>query len=209
MRWTTLTLLAFSGLFAIVPGAKAELVTQWNGSGSGISGGTGTGIDPLFSFSISLDGNVANALLTTTDLGGGQFLVTGGTLHVTAGAAVGNYPLFPGGPAAFFSPSGAFIVDNVLYPTSNPVLDVDGLLFSGSGLEINIWATGPDNYSFFAFNGSSFPVAASGTPDSIQVSSVPEPSSLALVCLGSVTVGGWYGVRRRRRKVLANTAGVS
>jgi hypothetical protein len=201
MKRTTSILLALTALFVIVPHAKAELSSTWTGGGSGVSG-TPTGIDPTFFFSISLGGNVANATLMASDLGGGQFLATSGVLNVTAGPDVGTYALVPGGPAAFGSPSGVFIVDNVLFPGSNPVLDIFGLLFSGSGLEINIWGNSPDNYSFFSFDGSNINVGVTGTPDSLSLSAVPEPSSLVLACVGGIMVGGWSVNTRWRKRLV-------
>jgi hypothetical protein len=57
-----------------------------------------------------------------------------------------------------------FIYDNILYPSGNPTLDVDGLLFTGGGLEVNIWNDGGGvPYSYFAFdtNNFTFPIASS------------------------------------------------
>ena len=79
--------------------------------------------------------NVASGLIDVT--GGG--LVDSGVLDVTAGAAVGVYPLIPGGPTPFTSPLGNFLVDNVVYPGADPALDKDGLLFGSGPIELNIW----------------------------------------------------------------------
>ena len=125
--------------------------------------------DPTFQFSYSdSSGNVANGTLTATDLGGGQYLATGGTLTVTGGADVGTYSLYPGGPGVTTSPSGAFIYDNVVTSGSNPFLDVDGLLFTGGGLEINIWGNSPNNYSFYSSNVSGYNVSCfAGSPSAV------------------------------------------
>ena len=93
---------------------------------------------------------------SSTDLGGGQFLATAGGLTVTAGADFGTYPLYPGGPAVTTSPLGAFEYDSVLYPTVDPPLDVDGLLFTAPGLEINIWGNSPGNYSFYDYSAGNY-----------------------------------------------------
>ncbi|MGB6695010.1 MAG: hypothetical protein WBE56_12545, partial [Terracidiphilus sp.] len=50
------------------------------------------------------------------------------------------------------SPLGSFYYDNLLfpsYPTLNPPLDVDGLLFTSSTMEINIWGNSAGNYSYY------------------------------------------------------------
>ena len=53
----------------------------------------------------------------------------------------------PGGQAT--SPSGAFLFDNIVFPSSDPVFDVSGLLFTISGHEGNIWGNGaPGSYSY-------------------------------------------------------------
>ena len=129
--------------------------------------------DPMFHFSYSdSSGNVTNGWLTATYLGGGQYLATGGALTVTAGADVGTYSLYSGGPGATLSPSGAFIYDNVFYYGSNPFLDGNGLLYTGGGLEINVWGNSPNNYSFYSWNGSGYNIDVNGSP-----SAVAEPAS--------------------------------
>jgi hypothetical protein len=146
----------------------------------------------LFTFNIG--GNQGNALLSSTEPGGGQFWTVSGTLGVTAGADTGTYSLTAGGPSSFFSPNGAFIANNVLYPSSDPDLDSNGLLFGGGGLEINIWGNGPGNYSFYSWDGSSIDVAASG-PSTVGLQAVPEPASLSLLGSGLI---GLAGVLRRK-----------
>jgi hypothetical protein len=71
---------------------------------------------------------------------------------VTGGADVGVYPLWPGGPSITLSPSGFFEFDNLLYPSMDPLIDNDGLLFIGGGLEINIFSN-PGDYQFYDNNG--------------------------------------------------------
>jgi PEP-CTERM motif len=116
---------------------------------------------------------------------------------VTGGLDIGSYSLSPAGPGVTISPFGAFAVDNVLYPASDPFLDVWGLLFTGGGLEINIWGNAPDNYSFYSHNGSSFNVADASV-STFSASAVPEPATFLL--LGTSLLG--FGVLRRRRKGL-------
>ena len=145
--------------------------------------------DPMYAFTFSLGGNTGSALLDTTSLGGGRFWVTGGTLYVTGGADVGTYPLIAGGPTAFTSPSGAFIVDNVLQPSSDPILDGNGLLFGNGSLEINIWGNTPGNYSFYSYNGS-YNVQFTGA-GTATATLVPEPASLMLLGSGLLGIAGF------------------
>lgn len=51
------------------------------------------------------------------------------------------------------SPSGFFIFDNIFYPSVDPGIDNDGLLFLGGGLEINIFSNGADSYQFYDNSG--------------------------------------------------------
>lgn len=151
--------------------------------------------DPMYFFTFNMGGNAGSALLSTTDLGGGQFLVTGGTLDVTAGADVGIYPVIGGGPALFSSPSGAFVADNLLFPATNPILDgAGGLLFGNGSLEVNLWANGPDNYSFWSHDGSGYNVEYIGG-GAASASPTPEPSTL--LTLGSGLIG-LAGLARKR-----------
>jgi len=105
--------------------------------------------EPLFDFAFSNGIDAGNGSLNTTDNGDGLFLATAGTLTVTAGQDVGSYQLYPGGPATTSSPSGFFTYDDLLYPSVDPEIDLQGLLFIGSGLEINIFGNGADSYEFY------------------------------------------------------------
>jgi hypothetical protein len=116
------------------------------------------------------------AVLQATPNGDGSFNVTSGCLFVFSGPAVGTYELIPNPnpPGPFISPSGAFIVDNQLFPGKDPLLDLYGLLFIGNGVEINIWGNGPSTpYSYFSSNGS----LGSNNADVTQLS-ISDPSEL-------------------------------
>src|ERR1700728_666551 len=106
------------------------------------------GFEPRFDFSFDISPDIGYGSLSTTDIGNGEFLATAGSLTVTGGLEVGTYALYPGGPGIVTSPSGLFLYDSVLYPSTIPAIDVDGLLFLGSGLEINIWGNSPNSYTF-------------------------------------------------------------
>jgi hypothetical protein len=116
-----------------------------------------TAFEPLFDFTFTIGPETGYGSLNTTDLFNGEFLATAGTLTVTAtanGQGVGTYPLYPGGPAQTKSPSGAFLYDNVLYPSVDPGINNNGPLFrNSSGFEINIWSDSPATYEFDEFNG--------------------------------------------------------
>jgi hypothetical protein len=109
--------------------------------------------EPLFDFAFTNAVDIGNGSLNTTDNGGGQFLATAGTVTVTAGRDVGSYPLYPGGPGVTSSPSGYFTYDDLLFPSADPGVDLQGLLFIGSGMEINIFSNGADDYEFYDDDG--------------------------------------------------------
>jgi len=151
-------LLLAPGLLGILsygaPASASLLVNE-----AGPAGDPVVGPDPMFNFAFSIGPDAGFATLNTVDIGGGAFSAIGGSLTVTGGSDIGSYSLSPAGPGVTISPLGAFAVDNVIYPGSDPYLDVWGLLFTGDGLEINIWGNSPDNYSFYSDNGASYTVA--------------------------------------------------
>jgi hypothetical protein len=117
--------------------------------------------EPLFdsSFTFTIGPQTGSSALTVADLGNNNFLATGGTLNVTGGSDVGTYSLYPGGPGITISPAGAFQFDNLVFPSQDPLFDVDGLLFFGSGREINVWGNSTDNYSFYTYTGGAYTTA--------------------------------------------------
>ena len=120
-------------------------------------------------FSYNDGTNVATANLTVTNLGGGSYQATAGTLVVTGGSAAGTYTLLPGSGT---SPSGQFTYDNILDTTAPVVDSQNGLVFvnSGTGNEINIWYNGnggsawgaPGTYGFWAESGGNVTVKSGG-----------------------------------------------
>lgn len=112
----------------------------------------GPQFDGTFTFAIGPDIGYGNVI--TTDQGDGSLLATTGTLTVTGGQDVGTYPLLPGGPNQTSSPSGYFLYDNLVFPSTDPGIDNNGFLFAtASDFEINIYSNGPDNYQFYDNTG--------------------------------------------------------
>src|SRR5271165_2081414 len=109
---------------------------DWN-----IALGTATFL-PIIDYSFIISSQTAYGTLNVTDLGGGSWLATSGNMTVTGGSDVGTYTLIPGGPGTTTSPLGSFLYNNVIYPSANPALDIDGLLFGDITKEINVWGTG-------------------------------------------------------------------
>jgi len=146
------------------------------------------GADPSFTFNYrDAAGDVGYGTLNTvaSGLGDGSFLATSGSFTLIGSAdgnaSTGTYALIPEGPAVSISPSGQFIVDDLIYPDNNAASGVNpaigsnpsfltyyGLLFgqpgTGPATEINLWGTGSGNYTLYAFtNGSGYNIAQSSS----------------------------------------------
>lgn len=105
-----------------------------------------------FTFAIGPDTGYGN--LNTTNQGDGSLLAISGTLTVTGGQDVGTYLLYPGGPGQTTSPSGFFLYDNLVFPSTDPGIDNNGFLFAtASDFEVNIFSNGPDSYQFYDNSG--------------------------------------------------------
>ena len=129
--------------------------------------------EPVFDFSFSLVQDTGYGSLNTTDAGAGQFLATAGSVNVTATdtGVIGTYALLPGGPDETYTPDGWFLYDNLLYPSVDPVLDTDGLLFTdGNGFEVNIanYNQIPGSYVFEEFDGTELINDDAGAPFTIN-----------------------------------------
>ena len=105
----------------------------------------------------------------------------------------------PNGASTAYSPDRQFIYDNVYYPGQDPVLDVDGLLFTTADNPSgywNLWGNGPDNYSLWeSVSGAGYPVQATTGGVVVNVAAAPEPSTWAMLLLGFAGLG--YGSFRR------------
>ncbi|MBV8774972.1 MAG: hypothetical protein JO166_21955 [Deltaproteobacteria bacterium] len=188
------TLLLTSGfLCGISYGASADLLSSGFTS---VTQSPVVGPDPIFDFAFSIGADTGVGSLNTVDIGGGAFAAVGGSLTVTGGLDIGSYVLFPGGPGVTISPSGAFAFDDVLYPVSDPYLDVWGLLFTGGGLEVNVWGNAAGNYSFYSYNNSSYNVADTAVAPFSAIP-VSEPATLWVFGAGLLGLGLLPRVTRR------------
>lgn len=133
--------------------------------------------------------------LTATPHGGGSFLVTSLTGNEN-GLSVGG--IVPTNSSGYFSlPSGnGFLYDNLLFPSSQPIFDNAGLLFTLVGskglIYENLYSIGPSFYleSAFLNNGAPFPGSFSYIPVTFSLTNVPptvatpEPSTGILFVAG-------------------------
>lgn len=155
-----------------------------------------------FTFTFSnTGGDAATGVLTVVDQGNGSYLATLGTFDLTASStpavAVGDYGLIAGGPGPTYSPSGAFLFDNLLYPGQTPVLDTYGLLFGNITDEINIWGNSTaSDYTYYVWDSSSssYVVAAGGT-GTFDLTT-PEPVSMLLFGTFLSLAGGLLGRKK-------------
>lgn len=138
--------------------------------------------------------------LTATDNGDGTFSVTSGTGTVTKEPEGitdltllgGTYP-----NSSVYSPSGQYTYDNTLYPAKDPLLSLNGLLFSTNlkgTTEVNIWGNNPGQPYTFSdnVNGTAYIPGYS-----ITFSQVPEPTVGGLLGAGALSL---LGLRKRNKK---------
>jgi hypothetical protein len=161
---------------------------------------------PLYEFSFtysssSLGVSGSGILYGTENIDGSFTLTSGSGISTEAGALtlepVGTY-------INTLAPSVNLTSDNLLFPTSNPVLDDDGIVFRAAGAPansqyINIFGNSPDSYTYF--NNYSGPFPAVNGPVSFSVTelgTVPEPASIVSVTIGIVCVAGFALARNRK-----------
>jgi hypothetical protein len=160
-------------------------------------------VDFTFSYSGNFGGGTesGSGTFVATDLGGGQFLLISGT---GTSSEAGTLTLeTPGTYINTLTPSVNLTSDNLLSPSSNPVLTGGGIIFAGSALPsnsefINIFANG-SSYDYFNNFSGPFP-AVNGTLDSFtvtEVAAVPEPCTWAMMILGFCGLG-FMAYRRKQ-----------
>lgn len=135
----------------------------------------------------------AEGLVTAVSNGTGSLRAVAGSLNVSMGGAAGNYDLFlnANGDSPIISPSGFFIFDNQVNPSAGQQINWYGLLFTGSGAEINIWGNHDQTSYTFYSHGPGGNIRDTGQ---FSLTAVPSPGGAAVVCLA----GACLAVGRRR-----------
>jgi hypothetical protein len=163
----------------------------------------------MFGFSYSGNSVSGSGILFGTDLGSGTFLLTSGS---GTSSEAGTLTLMMAGTwINTLTPSVNLTSDNLLTPGSNPTLNGNGIVFSGSSLPsnsqfFNIWGNGPNNYTYFNNWDGPFP-AVNLTLDNFTITNLgdvvatPLPAALPLFAGGLGVIG--LLARRRKRKQAA------
>jgi len=151
-----------------------------------------------FNFDFSGNGLNGSGSLSLENIGGGKLTAVDGSIKMD-GETFDLYPAF--NENSFnLSPLGAFYYNNIVY-SSAPYLDINGLLFTDKSgdIEVNIWGNGPATpYSVWEYaSGRSY----FSSNDNVAFNAVPEPSTLILLGVGVMGLGGLRlrksAVRRR------------
>jgi hypothetical protein len=98
---------------------------------------------------------------------------------------------------------GLFIYDNILYPTSNPVFDIDGLLVEiAPDSYANLWGNGSANsYSLYTSANGGYPVQNCSYTGTLT----PLPSTWTMLIVGFLGVG-CFAYRGNKKNVAAMAA---
>jgi hypothetical protein len=142
----------------------------------------------------------------TVDASDGEVTNVTGTLSGAVDDTITGFVATPTFPNSAYSPDGAFIYNDVFYSGRDPVLDVDGVLFTTAGNPggyWNLWGNSPGNYSLYESSpGRGYPIAING--GNLDPVAVPESSTWAMMLVGLVGIGS-VAYRGRRKDRLAPT----
>jgi hypothetical protein len=155
-----------------------------------------------FTYSSSSLGVSGSGFLYGTENADGSFTLTSGSGTSTEAGALTLEPA--GTYINTLPPSVNLTSDNLLFPTSNPVLDGGGIVFLAAGAPtdsqyINIFGNGPDNYTYFNNYAGPYPAVNGPVSFSVtEIGSVPEPASIVSATIGILCVASFTLARNRK-----------
>jgi hypothetical protein len=177
------SVLLFSAVFLLIAtSAMADQMFDFSYSGPDISG------SGWFDATANGAGSMALSDSTTVELAGSFTVLNGSTTVIVDGQSLGNFTLIPNPSLTSFatSPLGLFWYDSQYLAQSNPLLDIDGLLFSSGSTELNIW-NNPGYTLYTAYTGANggYPVQDNNNVSfTVTPDPVPEPSTILLFGAG-------------------------
>jgi hypothetical protein len=134
--------------------------------------------------------------LTASTNGDGSFTVISGTGTEIVNGVKDTLTLATA--SQFFTYLGQeyqFTFDNLLFPSADPTISDNGLLFSSSnGTQENLYSNGPDSYGYSNTNNFN-------ENTTFVLTAVPEPATVSLIGLGLLG----FTVSRRNSKNNKNT----
>jgi hypothetical protein len=142
--------------------------------------------------------------MTATNEGGGEYLVTGMTGSLLIGGTGGAITFVPftgtlGTTDSLTAGGVTYTYDDLVFPSSNPELDGNGLLFDVAGftdpVNVCVGATancgGSSSQAWLAADANGL-----GDPVKFSAAVTPEPSAMGLLSLG--LLGLMLALRRER-----------
>jgi|SRR5208283_947264 len=153
--------------------------------------------DYIFTFTdtTNLDNyDVTGTLNTSLNADGTSYTVIAGSVTGTGLQNSGIvYTLVPNPNAPGYNVASGFQYDDQLFPSLDPILNSNGLLFQSADSVINIWGDGIGVYELYQYTPF---VDDQGTD---TLTSVPEPSTVLLLGIGLAGLIAGARVSRRRK----------